>query len=318
MAATNPPSADSYPLDLTDIPYATTTPLNTLSLHLPRPPVPNDTNRLFLIYIHGGAWRDPAILAPSFAATQSHLLHLTKTNPSTHNAISGIATLNYRLSPYPSHPASPSNPFDPARNARHPDHINDVLAAILHLQETYHFGSRYVLIGHSCGATLALQVALKRFWGSQYDPTSALELNVEPPVAVVGVSGIYDVARLVDDRAEISAYRELVVHARGRARGVGAGASPSKGDFGEERWPEGRLVVLVHSEADELVGMEQSEFMWKTFGEQGFGEEKESQRRRKFVKLTGLKHDEVWEDGREFAQIIAQTVDEIVGGEQRN
>jgi hypothetical protein len=31
-----------------------------------------------------------------------------------------------------------------------------------------------------------------------------------------------------------------------------------------------------------------------------------------------LKHDEVWEDGREFAQIIAQTVDEIVGGEQRN
>jgi hypothetical protein len=58
--------------------------------------------------------------------------------------------------------------------------------------------------------------------------------------------------------------------------------------------------------------------MWDALGEQEFGEETGCQRRRKFVKLTGLKHDEVWEDGREFAQIIAQTVDEIVGGEQRN
>jgi hypothetical protein len=63
--------------------------------------------------------------------------------------------------------------------------------------------------------------------------------------------------------------------------------------------------------------MEQSEIMWKAFEEQGFGEEKGSPRRRKFVKLTGLKHDEVWEDGREFAGIIAQTVDEIVGEEEK-
>lgn len=317
MAATNPPPTDSYPLDLTNIPYATTTPLNTLSLHLPRPPVPNDPNRLFLIYIHGGAWRDPAILAPSFAATQSHLLNITKTNPSTLAAISGIATLNYRLSPYPSHPTSPSNPHDPARNARHPDHINDVLAALLYLQETYHFGSRYVLVGHSCGATLALQVAMKRFWGAQYDPSSALELNVEPPLAIIGVSGIYDVPRLVDDNAAIPAYRDLVVNALGGERGVWEGASPSMGDLGEDGWREGRLVVLVHSEADELVGMEQSEIMWEGFGEQGFNEELGSQRRRKFVRLTGLKHDEVWEDGREFAGIIAQTIDEIVGEEEK-
>jgi hypothetical protein len=66
------------------------------------------------------------------------------------------------------------------------------------------------------------------------------------------------------------------------------------------------------------VGMEQSEIMWNVFGEQGFGEKVGSQRRRKFVRLTGLKHDEVWEDGKELAGIIAQTVDEIVGGEERN
>jgi kynurenine formamidase len=124
------------------------------------------------------------------------------------------------------------------------------------------------------------------------------------------------VPRLVDDHAEISAYRELIVNAMGSDRGVWEGASPSRGDFGEG-WPEGRLVVLVHSEADELVGMEQSEIMWKAFEEQSFGEEKGSPRRRKLVKLTGLEHDEVWEDGREFAGIIAQTVDEIVGEEEK-
>lgn len=315
MTTTNPSSVDSYPLDLTNIPYATTTPLNNLSLHLPRPPVPNDPNRLFLIYIHGGAWRDPAILAPSFAATQTHLLAIAKSNPSTLNAISGIATLNYRLSPYPAHPTSPSNPHDPSRNARHPDHINDVLSAILYLQETYAFGHRYVLIGHSCGATLALQVTMKRYWGAQYDPTSALELNVEPPVAIVGVSGIYDVPRLVDDNAAIPAYRDFVVNAMGGERAVWEGVSPSRGDF-REGWAEGNLVVLVHSEADELVGMEQSEIMWDAFGEQGFEEEVGSQRRRKFVRLTDLKHDEVWEDGREFAGIIKQTIDEVVAGEK--
>jgi len=315
MATVNTLEGKTYPLDLTNIPYAAATDLNNLSVHLPRAPVPNDPNRLFLIYIHGGAWRDPAILAPSFAATQSHLLNLASGNPSTQNAISGIATLNYRLSPYPAHLTNPSNPHDPSRNARHPDHINDVLAAILYLQETYAFGNRYVLIGHSCGATLALQVAMKRFWGSQYDPTSALELNVEPPLAIVGVSGIYDVPRLVDDNAAQPAYRDLVVNAMGSERKVWEDASPSRGDF-EDGWEDGRSVVLVHSEADELVGMEQSEIMWKTFGEQGFGEGTGRQRRRKFIKLTDLKHDEVWEDGKKFAEIIAQTIDEVVGGER--
>ena len=74
----------------------------------------------------------------------------------------------------------------------------------------------------------------------------------------------------------------------------------------------------MHSEADELVGMEQSEIMWEVLGEQGFGEKVGSQRRRKFVKLKGLKHDEVWEDGREFAGIIARTFHEIVKGDEKS
>lgn len=300
---------DTYPVHLPESPYSEASNLNTLSVTLLRQPVPNDTTHLFLIYIHGGAWRDPAIPASSFAATEKHLL--ANATPAIKDKISGIATINYRLSPYPAHPTNPSNPHDPARNARHPDHINDVLAATLYLQEKYSFGNRYILIGHSCGAILALQVAMKRFWGSQYDPTAALELNVEPPLAIVGVSGIYDIAGLVDDNAAQPAYRDLVVNAMGSERKVWEEASPVNGDY-EDGWQDGKLAVLLHSEDDELVGMEQPEAMWKVFGEQGFNEEAGSEKVRKFIKVKGVKHDEIWEDGKALADVILQTVGDLV------
>ncbi|KAM0721574.1 hypothetical protein Q7P37_002499 [Cladosporium fusiforme] len=308
MAST---TSTTYPLNQTNVPYSDVSSLNTLSVYLPRAPTPKDPNRIFIIYTHGGAWRDPLINAASLAKTQQHLLQVAR--PELQDAISGIATLDYRLSPYPSHPTSPSNPHDPSRTARHPDHITDVLRAILYLQETYAFGSRYILIGHSCGATLALQTAIKRYWGAQYESTLALELNVEPPQAIIAVEGIYDIPGLVDQNSAQPAYRDLVVNAFGSDRSVWESASPVKGDY-EEGWEEGRLVVLVHSEADELVGMEQADAMWRVFGEQGFEEQAGSARRRRFLKLQGLKHDEVWEDGEELAKIIAETVEDIVGG----
>lgn len=309
MASQNSSSTVNYPLDLTDVPYSDESNLNTLSLHLPRAPTPNDPNRLFIIYIHGGAWRDPLIDSSSISQTQHHLLQ--NATPNLQTSISGIATLNYRLSPYPSHPTHPSSPHDPSRTASHPDHITDVLRAILHLQETYAFGPRYVLVGHSCGATLALQVAMKRYWGAQYESTFALELNVEPPVAIVAVEGIYDIPALVEQNAAQPAYRDLVVNAFGSDRGAWEGASPVRGVYGES-WPEGRLAFVVHSEADELVGMEQAEAMWGVLSGGDFGDDEGHVRRRRFVKLQGLKHDEVWEDGRELAKVIAETVEELV------
>lgn len=263
MVSNDANQSTDYPVHLSKISYADTSELNTLSVTLLRHPETQDSSRLFLIYIHGGAWRDPAILAPSFAATESHIL--ANASPAVTDKISGIASIDYRLSPYPAHPTNPSNPHDPARNARHPDHINDVLTAILYLQENYGFGNRYVLIGHSCGATLALQVAMKRFWGSQYDPTAALELNVEPPLAIIGVSGIYDIPGLVDDNAEQPVYHDLVVNAIGSERKVWEDTSPVHGDY-EDGWEEGKLAVLVHSEDDELVAMAQPEAMWKVLG----------------------------------------------------
>jgi len=59
------------------------------------------------------------------------------------------ATINYRLSYFHTRPE--------AYQAKHPDHLNDVAGAIAYLQDRYKFGGNYVIIGHSCGATLSLQ-----------------------------------------------------------------------------------------------------------------------------------------------------------------
>nr|POE47545.1 kynurenine formamidase [Quercus suber] len=222
-----------------------------------------------------------------------------------------MASLNYRLSPNPSHPTHPSHPADPARNARHPDHIADVLAAVLHLQQTYHFGARYLLVGHSCGATLALQLAMKRYWGAQYEATDALELNVVPPVAVLGVEGLYDLPALVAFHARESAYRGFVTGAFGGDEEVWKAVSPAHGEFGVEEWEEGRLVVLAQSHEDELVEWEQTALQERRLKEQGW-EKGGTERRVEVLELKG-KHDQVWEQGTELARAITYTINELVG-----
>jgi kynurenine formamidase len=296
-----------YPSFETEIPYSEDSSLNTLSLCLPRPLDDITTSQVWLIYIHGGAWRDPAITASSFHRTQDLLL----ASPQSPK-IAAIASVNYRLSPYPSHCTDPSSPHDPARNARHPDHINDVLSAILYLQETYGFGNRYILIGHSCGATLAFQVAIRRYWGAQYESTLALELNVEPPLAIMGVEGIYDLPALVEEYARESVYRDFITNAFGPNEDTWAEASMTKADF-EESWSDGMRAVLVHSKADELVSMKQPKLMLESLKAQGWKEGEEGGRRCEMVELEGLEHDEVWRDGRLLADVIGKTVDSLLG-----
>ena len=293
---------DEYPKTLTSVPYSSDSSLNTLDIHMPRAPSQDNASKsLWIIYIHGGAWRDPTISSTSFASIQTQLAASDLSS-----SITAYASLNYRLSPYPSHPTHPSNPSDPSRNAKHPDHITDILAALLYLQETYHFSDRYLLVGHSVGATLALQVAMKRYWGSQYEPTFALELNVLPPVAVVGLEGIYDVPALVARHAEQPVYRDFVTNAMEPEDW--AAASPVNADFGES-WPDGRVVVLGHSREDGLVEWEQVEGLREVLEGQGFADEGE--RRVRVVELEG-EHDEVWRSG-EGARAVETAVRELIG-----
>ncbi|KAJ5620349.1 hypothetical protein N7510_004333 [Penicillium lagena] len=281
----------------------------------------------WVIYIHGGAWRDPLVTSGAFDATES-LLRKTPDLP-----IAGYASISYRLSAHPNHPQDPqSTPSAEFRDAKHPDHISDVEAALTFLQTTYGFGSRYILVGHSCGATLAFQTVMgavaghreQSFTAGAYDPSTGAETvfsslgSLPPrltahPTAIVGVAGIYDLRKLRDTHREISAYREFIEGAFGKDEKLWDAVSPAQmvGSHGVEGgWKLGTLAVLAHSRDDELVDEAQMDSMraalrgWEEADAQVSVEGRAFQRRRVCsLPLRGA-HDEIWGNGEELARAI--------------
>ncbi|GAB7348413.1 hypothetical protein MBLNU459_g6843t1 [Dothideomycetes sp. NU459] len=290
------------------------------------PTPPSDPQSTHNSYIHGGAWRDPSITSRSILSAQTDLL---SSRPHGRR-IAGLASLNYRLSPYPSHPTSPSSPADAARNAVHPDHIDDVGAALRHLQARFGFGRRYVLAGHSCGATLALQTVLaaeaEKEEGEEEEEEEGEEVSsrgvaagLQPPSAVVAIEGIYDVPGLVAAHAGSPyghIYAEFVRAAFGSDERVWRDASPALRPL-RSGWGgsgAGALVVLAHSREDELVEWEQVEGMRGALLEQGWREGGAGESGGKevlFVELSG-KHDEIWEEGREAARAIGVAIEKMM------
>ncbi|KAL1836699.1 hypothetical protein VTJ49DRAFT_4758 [Mycothermus thermophilus] len=253
----------------------------------------------WIVYIHGGAWRDPAIDSTSFSPAATLLLSRGTTTSSP--TIAGLVSLNYRLSPHPSHPA----PSDPARQAAHPDHITDVLTglAFLHrlLASTHSSANpiQWILAGHSCGATLAFQaVASPSRWGLPLPPPppQPQPLHFPKPTALIGFEGLYDLAGFIASPPEHYAwlregYREFVSGAFGDDETVWRAVCPAReggweigseaGEFvkgwvrewvgddgGQSREGEGRMkkVVLVQSWEDSLVPWQQVEVMRKCWG----------------------------------------------------
>ena len=283
--------------------------LHTLDIHMPKPPSsPTATlshDKIWIVYapmpyrfappppnpprrfIHGGAWRDPLITSRALLPALPHL------SPSTFSPIAGLASLNYRLAPYPSHPTHPSAATDPDRNAMHPAPIHDVRVALAWLQARYGFGSRYALVGHSCGATLAFQ-AVMGDWSADAKPVR--------PMAIVGLEGIYDIPKLVADHAREPVYCEFVEGAFGPDERTWTEASPMSGKLAET-WPDGKIVLLYHSRTDELVELAQTEKMLECLRHQGVArgriESMESEER----------HDEVWQKGFGLAKAIARLIE---------
>ncbi|KAK8189935.1 Alpha/Beta hydrolase protein [Phyllosticta capitalensis] len=270
---------------------------NTPTDYLPPRPGP------WVIYIHGGAWRDPLVDATAFEPTVEHLL---KTHASTFSKLGGIASLNYTLSPHPKHPTHASSPQDPSRNARHPDHIRDVLTGLAYLQQNFGFGSNYVLAGHSCGATLAFQVAMDHAkWGE-----AAVALRVEKPRTVVGLDGLYDMPGIIKEPGEKHAalkdvYDSFTRGAFGDDEAVWHTISPVSVENWKAEWKEGTRVVLTQSKEDSLVPYEQTTKMLamltlsRSLGLQ--------------IKEVpcGGDHNELWQKGDRLAEIVADVVEEI-------
>ncbi|KAI7550356.1 hypothetical protein KC316_g14306 [Hortaea werneckii] len=251
-------TTEGFPQSRQNDKYSNHSALNALDYYIPRRPS-TAAHQLWMIYIHGGAWRDPEIDSTSFTQAQNLLLQSREIDQ-----IAGFASINYRLSPYPSHPQSPSDPSDPARNAHHPDHLNDILDALRHLQDAFSFGTRYLLVGHSCGATLAFQVAMMQH--QQQSKSSPLTAPVPPPLALLAVEGLYDLPALVAYHSDSPIYQHLITNAFGPDPEDWARASPTTLSTSTQvphqqhtDWP--KLIVLAHSRQDELVEWQQVDLM---------------------------------------------------------
>ncbi|PGH20803.1 hypothetical protein AJ80_03430 [Polytolypa hystricis UAMH7299] len=297
--------------------YAHDSVLQDISVYLPRAlPQEGPLSGYWIIYIHGGAWRDPLISASSFARTGDILISKFCSDESSD--ILGFASINYRLSAHPNFQQDLES-TDPTavRNAVHPNHLNDVRQAIAFLQSTYSFDEQYILAGHSCGATLAFQAVMGTVAGvgdGDYDASVSVSEIVQP-LAIVGVEGIYDLRRLRDSFSQYGIYQEFIEGAFGKDEDVWDGASPSKveGAAGvEEGWKNGRLAILAQSKGDELVDASQLKDMsralekWKSRDGQG---------QRDVLLIEDLEggHDEVWEKGEELAAVISKAVERLKG-----
>ncbi|KAE8353287.1 Alpha/Beta hydrolase protein [Aspergillus coremiiformis] len=257
----------------------------------------------WLILIHGGAWHDPDITSLNFANAAESLLTTSPTYTSTQRHIAAFASISYRLSPHLHHPQdrTSTNPRE-YRGATHPDHINDVQTAIAFLQGKYGFGERYILVGHSCGGTLAFQSVMGRFNAGV----------AHGPVAVVGVAGIYDLRLLRDTFKGIPAYQEIVEGAFGADETVWDAVSPAvvPGEDGVEGgWKAGRLAVLAYSSGDSLVDAKQWEGMRAALLD-GWVKCQDVKRSVEALSLKG-EHDECWQKGEELARAIAFTIEKL-------
>lgn len=118
----------------------------------------------WLIFIHGGAWRDPT----NTQHDGDYILTSLLSRPAIAATYRG-ASISYTLS----------------NKKQHPSFVLDTLAALNKLDEIYGIGNEYVLIGHSAGAHIALQT----FIFGRNDPKS--NVLIKKCSKVFGIEGIY-------------------------------------------------------------------------------------------------------------------------------
>jgi kynurenine formamidase len=185
-----------------------------------------------------------------------------------------------------------------------------VVKALLYLQEKYNFQDRYILVGHSCGATLAFQAVMKEdVSGTDAKLWEGLKL----PKAIIGLEGIYDIPALLDTHQEIPVYKEFIETAFGTNEETWEFVSPTAGIY-QNTWTNGVLAIVGHSDEDELVEKNQAELMRVALQDWG-GRETSNGKKRLLLVDHGLKgkHDEIWQKGEEVSSCIHKALNILVG-----
>ncbi|ANB12590.1 arylformamidase [Sugiyamaella lignohabitans] len=193
----------------------------------------NVTGR-WVVFIHGGAWRDPRNTYEDGEHLANGLL-----DGQISRSMDGVASIDYRLSP----------------DVKHPSHIEDILLALKFITASFEV-SEYILVGHSAGAFLSFQVLTQ--WPA---------LNNTAKISVtIGVEGIYNLPYMIEEH---SSYEGFVSEAFGNDPDDWEKASPIGTSF---RWQRSKqdlvetaevslvtydgTIVLVHSPEDELLGID--------------------------------------------------------------
>lgn len=262
----------------------------------------------WLIFIHGGAWRDPAVDSSCFSAAALNIVRKIASEPDGSVQIAGLASINYRLSPYPNHRTDPSPPSDPGatpdptRLAKHPDHIADVLTGIAFLQRLGGAHGQYVLSGHSCGATLAFQAVMNPTrWGLE-------ELTISKPSILLGVNGLYDLAGFIANppakyKGLRDAYEEFTRGAFGDDEAAWRAACPATASTWPHEWKEGIRAILVQSQEDSLVPYDQLEEMKAYLKAKSTLQVEELE--------AGGEHDQIWGKGDRLAELCFEAVSRL-------
>lgn len=312
------PSSEQYPVTRTSVPYANDHSLQTLDVFIPQPLNPVDrSSKFWLVFIHGGAWCDPdqtsAELNPALdllytserrSAAESSLEFVNDEFQGSvkriRERVVGCASVNYGLSPRPGEGSG-----EKSRSLRHPEHLQDVVKALEWLREEYGVGSEdggwdYMLVGHSCGATMTFQLAMGLITPELGGGERGFGNGVKKPFALVGLEGLYDLQLLVRNHEDEKFYRGFVSSVFGDDESVWKAVSPVSRIL-DRVWKDARAVVLGMSREDELVEWEQVEVMREHLDPRG---EKEKEMKLSLVSLEG-RHDEIW--GRGFG--VVRTLD---------
>ena len=211
LPAPVPPPSDASP-QWTTVKYGTEHALQDMMIHVPPRRTTDLARNLWLVFLHGGGWRSPvqtrADILPAAA-----LLSTSPRHAASMSRVAGIASINYALS------ADAADADLPAgRGYRHPRHLQDATAALRALADLHGVGREggpaWVLAGHSCGATMAFQLAMG------LDADLARGAAVAAPLAVVGLEGLYDLPA--------APYAEMFAMAFGPDPGEWARVSPAR------------------------------------------------------------------------------------------
>ncbi|KAJ3488169.1 hypothetical protein NLG97_g6246 [Lecanicillium saksenae] len=217
-------------------------------------------NSYWVIFLHGGAWRDPRNTFKDFIPAVEFLHSSSDPNLAF---VRGFISIDHRLSPHPEFPQDPeTTPARSFRAAKHAKHLHDVYSGLSMAQKLYSFGNNYIFIGHSSGATIGYQLLM----GGSLTPSNELPQIIHLPAAVVAIYGIYNLVGL--NARYDGQYSSFLTGAFGPDQDVWKQVSPSrfKGDLtaafhGAASSHNSFYTILADSADDKLLDSAEVETM---------------------------------------------------------